>query len=814
MQKLMKFVVSGILLAGLLLSGCAPAAAPTTLPENAPEEIIPEMDILPTPTPTEEIILPPEETVSDGQVALLMGDYETARKIFQAAIANASEPGQQSQNQLGLGQAYYQMNNLSAARDQFQAAADSEDPAIAGRAYYMLGQTFTRLERYDEALEAYDSYLTIKPGLLDSHIHELRASLYTTFGDTSASLSALEEAYLTHPAGGSEPLSVKIAVAHQTLGEVETAISLYQNILNTTTNDYTKAEMNLRLGRIYLEQENPDLAYDYLQAAVNGIPYAYDAYTALVILVEAGIPVDEYQRGLINYNMGNYALAIEAFDRHLASGVEVNADGALYHKALATRALSSNDMELQYEAAITLWEQLILDYPTSSYYVDAWESIEFTLWAYLGEPQKAAEHALTFVAQRPESTDAPNFLFLAGRSYERADMLPEAADTWARLAGEYPNSDETFRATYFAGITHVRMGDWESAKAQFSRALVLANEPSQLAAAHLWIGKCQQAQGDISAALDSWKIAQTSDPFGHYSIRAEDLLIGREPFADPQTYDLNPDLTPYRLEAETWLRQTFNLPADTNLESPGLLANDPRFQRGIEFWTLGNYQAGKAEFDALRSALSDDPAQTFRLIPALVEIGLYRSALAASTDLLKLAGLEGAAALQAPEFFSRIRFGAYYLDWLLPTAQDEDISPLLLLSVIRQESAYEGFIASGAGASGLMQIMPATGAQLAAELGWPENYTEADLNRPYISLVFGANYLKRQRNYFEGDTFAMLAAYNGGPGNTVAWKGLMSFDDPDLFLEIIRIEETRNYIRLINEIHYIYAWLYGEQADR
>jgi len=114
----------------------------------------------------------------------------------------------------------------------------------------------------------------------------------------------------------------------------------------------------------------------------------------------------------------------------------------------------------------------------------------------------------------------------------------------------------------------------------------------------------------------------------------------------------------------------------------------------------------------------------------------------------------------------------------------------------------------------LMQIMPATGAQLAAELGWPENYTEADLNRPYISLVFGANYLKRQRNYFEGDTFAMLAAYNGGPGNTVAWKGLMSFDDPDLFLEIIRIEETRNYIRLINEIHYIYAWLYGEQADR
>jgi len=37
----------------------------------------------------------------------------------------------------------------------------------------------------------------------------------------------------------------------------------------------------------------------------------------------------------------------------------------------------------------------------------------------------------------------------------------------------------------------------------------------------------------------------------------------------------------------------------------------------------------------------------------------------------------------------------------------------------------------------------------------------------------------------------MLAAYNGGPGNTFTWKELTPIDDPDLFLEIIRIEETQ-----------------------
>jgi soluble lytic murein transglycosylase len=222
------------------------------------------------------------------------------------------------------------------------------------------------------------------------------------------------------------------------------------------------------------------------------------------------------------------------------------------------------------------------------------------------------------------------------------------------------------------------------------------------------------------------------------------------------------------------------------------------------------YEQGKAEFESIRQEIDGDPAQTFRLIPALVDLGLYRSALASSSSLLNTAGLEGADALEAPKYFSRIRFGAYYLDWLLPIAESEDLSPLLVLSIIRQESSFEGFISSGADARGLMQIIPATGEQIASELDWPENYSAEDLYRPYVSLIFGMNYLRRWRNYFEGDLYAMLASYNGGPGNTIAWKELAP-DDPDLFLEVIRAEETRNYIRLITETQYIYRWLYGDE---
>lgn len=813
MTKVSKIIILLILVV-IMLSACYQPGPTPTEPNPGQIQVLepsptPTEVILPTPTPTRA----PEELVGEGERAIFVGDYDLAYDIFQQSLTQNPDAETSAKAQFGLGQALYFQEEYGMALDQLRLAAASDDQVFAARANYLMGEIFSILERNDEALAAYQTYLEMRPGVIDSVVHQKRGDIFNMLANYDQAIESYEAAFRADPESEISNLGVKIAIAHENNGDVETALSLYTDIYNNTENGYAKAEMNLRIGRIYLDRGSPEEAYPYFQDAVNNFPYTFDAYTALMTLLEAGVEVNEYQRGLVNYYAQNYPSAIDAFDRYLSTGAEVNADAALYHKALAVRADGVQTGTQRYQEAVDLWQRVILDYPTSEYYIDAWEDIEFTLWAYLEEHEAAAETSLTYVAQRPESPEAPNFLFLAGRAYERGGLLEQAAQTWARVASEYPDSGETFRSTYFAGIARVRLGDWSGAEPLFSRALVLTSEQDELAAAHLWIGKCQEAQGDISAALDSWKIAQTSDPFGHYSIRAEDLLLEQNPFSPPASYELDPDLSPYRSEAENWLRDTFGLPGDTNLESPGLLAADPRYQRGLEFWSLGDYPAAKQAFESMRIEFEGDPAQTFRLIPALVEIGLYRSALIASTNLLRSAGLQGAAALDAPEFFSRIRFGAYYLDWLLPVAADEGIHPLLLLSVIRQESTYEGFIDSGAGARGLMQIIPATGAQLASELGWPEDYTVDDLYRPHVSLVFGTNYLKKQRNLFEGDLFAMLAAYNGGPGNTLIWDELAGSDDPDLFLETVRIEETRNYIRLINEIFAVYRWLYGENSS-
>jgi soluble lytic murein transglycosylase len=162
----------------------------------------------------------------------------------------------------------------------------------------------------------------------------------------------------------------------------------------------------------------------------------------------------------------------------------------------------------------------------------------------------------------------------------------------------------------------------------------------------------------------------------------------------------------------------------------------------------------------------------------------------------------------APPYFSHFRYGLYYSDLILPAAKEEGIDPLFMFSVVRQESLFEGFISSTAGARGLMQIIPETGASIAANYGWPLEYKPDDLYRPLVSVKLGAHYLAANQKLLGGSQYAALAAYNGGPGNAVEWKQIAG-DDPDFFLETVRFEETRQYIRNIYEMYVIYRRLYS-----
>ncbi len=289
---------------------------------------------------------------------------------------------------------------------------------------------------------------------------------------------------------------------------------------------------------------------------MDNYPRSYDSYSALVALVNAGEPVNNLNRGIVDYYAGQYVIAIQALDEYEAES-EVHDGTTHYYKALSYTSL--ND----FANALEEWNKLIENYPGDRFWVTAWDEKAYTLWLYQERYDEAAQTLLDFVTTAPQDPQAPGFLFEAGRIFERGNNLDMAALTWERLATEYPSSQQSYTGIYLSGITRYRQQYYDAALSAFQRSLLLASTPLDTASAYLWIGKSQLALGDVESAQASWQQAVQSDPTGYYSERARDLLIDREPFTPCPVFDLAVDLQSEKVEAMSWVRKTFSLGEDS-----------------------------------------------------------------------------------------------------------------------------------------------------------------------------------------------------------------------------------------------------------
>ncbi|HLB65090.1 MAG TPA: transglycosylase SLT domain-containing protein [Anaerolineales bacterium] len=781
------------------------AAVACALPSSLPFVATPTPTITLTPTPTSSPTPTPTPLPAPhfeaAERALTNGDWEQALADYLSALVLSGSPADQAEAQLGVGHARLRAGRLGEAVEALTLFAQlfPSDDRLA-EAYLLRAQAHLALGENDLAIADNDAYLALRPDIIAGYVNEQVGDLLTSAARYSEAIDRYRAAIASPGVEGTLTLEIKIGRAYLDGDEPARALEQFDLIYQAYSEDGVRAAMN-RLAGLALEAMGDfDAAHARYLANLASFPDEYEAYLGLIRLVEARVPVDDYLRGYIDYQAGAYEPALNALDR--AADASPSA-AVFYYRGLSRRALGDH------YGAIADFEHLISTFPYDPLWTDAWFQRALTERAYIDQPLDAVDTYLDFVDAAPLSPSAPDALFSAGRTAERLTDLLRAAEIWMRIPNEYPASELADRGAFQAGIVRYRLGEIAAAGEAFALAETLANEPSERAAAFLWIGKARLAQGDAGGAQESWQAAAGADPTGYYSARAQDLLAGLAPFTTVVSPNLAPDLAAERLQAEAWLRSTLGVAGPDPLTdlSPALAA-DPRMNRALEFWHVGLYAEAEAELDSLRRAVENDPEATYRLMHTLLELRFYNPAIFAARQILRLAGMGDAATLDAPIYFNRIRFGVYFDDLLLPEADRYGLDPLLLLSVVRQESLFDGFAISSASARGLMQVVPATGEMIAGQLGWPPAYTEADLYRPIVSLRFGAFYLASQRDAFGGDLYAALAAYNAGPGNSLAWRDLAP-DDPDLFLEVIRITETHLYITRVYEFYAIYRRLYA-----
>ncbi|MFH2039437.1 MAG: tetratricopeptide repeat protein [Chloroflexota bacterium] len=801
-----KFQIALVFLIAINSMGCNgsaitmdPSETPTLAPATNSPTFVAELPThIPTPTST------PKVQLSNGDISLFNGDYELARQLYQKAFSASNNDEQVRESALwGLGRVEYLSGNYDQSLVYIhQLITDFPDSEHTKHGYFLLGQTYDALQRYSEATNSYSEYLSSNPGVIDTYIQEFRGDSLNNSGNYSEALTAYQASLNSQRIGETFQLEIKIAKMITAIGDIATSVAIYKDISTRSSNDYLKAQMDFLIGQTYLAQGQADQAYPYFLDTVSKYPLSYDSYSALVALVDAGVPVDDFERGLVDYFAGQYGVALAAFNRYQINYPDH--DGTVLH--FIALILRENG---EYQQAVDNWTRMINNYPDNRYWDSAWDERAYTLWGYMDDYSGAVESLLDFTINFPTHSNAPYYLNSAARILERDGQLESASSTWQQLAVDYSTSELVPDALFNAGISLYRSGAYDRALTIFQKNLIFSNLLTDQSRAYLWIGKTQQAMGDDNSAQRSFQLSAGLDPTGYYSERARNLILGIPNFEPPVAFNLTYDIATERSEAEAWIRITFNLPPETDLSGVETLVTDGRFVRGTELWELGLFDKARLEFEDLRMTVAENPIDSYRLTNYLVEIGLYRVAIESTRQLLRLAGLQTyTQMLTAPRFFIHINYGSYFKDLVVPYANEFKIDPLFLFSVITQESSFEGFIYSTAGARGLMQIIPSTGKSISDNLGWPLNYTSDDLYRPYVNLRLGTSYLASNISYFEGDLYATLAAYNAGPGNASIWKEL-SGNDPDLFLEVIRYSETRDYIRHIFEIYIVYRSTYG-----
>ena len=140
------------------------------------------------------------------------------------------------------------------------------------------------------------------------------------------------------------------------------------------------------------------------------------------------------------------------------------------------------------------------------------------------------------------------------------------------------------------------------------------------------------------------------------------------------------------------------------------------------------------------------------------------------------------------------------------SASAAGVPALLAFSIIRQESMFDPDAVSQTRAGGLMQLMPATAAGVAKDLGEP--YSEDAVFDPETNVRWGTAYLGRLIAMFPGNVPAAIGAYNGGPHNMARWLHAHAPVPGDVFVELIPYAQTRNYVRRV-----LTSWARYEYLD-
>ena len=316
---------------------------------------------------------------------------------------------------------------------------------------------------------------------------------------------------------------------------------------------------------------------------------------------------------------------------------------------------------------------------------------------------------------------------------------------------------------FYAGwIALSRLKDPTLADTHFARLQTISDAPITQARAFYWRGRAADAQGDpVAAQLFYAQGARFQTTFYGQLAAARagqtQIVLGRDPAISPDA------------------RAAFE--ARDSVQATRLLAR------------MGDRDGFRTFVSGLSESLPDVASEAM-LVDLALDQGEQELAMRAVRNAAKRGFI-------LPERGYPLRTA--------PAGVASSAESALILGVTRQESSFDPLARSGAGALGMMQLLPTTAKIVARRsgLGW------GSLEDPDFNMKVGSAFLGQLVDQFSGSYVLAAAAYNAGPGRPTQWTGLCgdprgTTSDPLDFIECIPFSETRDYVMRVLEATQVY----------
>ena len=657
--------------------------------------------------------------------------------------------------------------------------------------HHVLAYCYEKQKKWEEAIEHYKEAVSSSYNLADYVIYRLARS-YGHMKDYPNAVIWYQHLVDAHPQSFHlARAKYEIAKAHQQQGNYAKALQDFAALIAQPQNGYVR-QATYEAAKAYEGMSNwkeAQLTYQRLINANDADKIAKNALKGIQRLTkehtELQITRSQHMtHGMVLYNDGKLKDARAKFRKAVAGYKDKLTGRAIYYIG------RSYYRQRKYDLAVKEYNKIVSLYPASGYLTRA---LYRTTLCYRrkGQPDLAQKHLKVFIKTYDWSALADNAMYDLGWVQENQKQYDEAIASYRRLMREYRRNDLLPQAYWRIGWIQFKNKRYAESIETFGLLMKLFPRDSLAMAAHFWMAKSHERQ-------NQWEVAQNiygeivEANYWYYSSRAKEQLKRR-------TSKKQAGTTPVALNHPR-ARVISDSPIWKDIGSK----KTPRVEKLMRlkiFEDALTELKGTVKHD--RSNLRDD---YYNLVVCYQKLKKFQQACQYADRLSQIQSLRDEN--QAiPVKLYQLLYPVYFTDLVGKHSKKYEIDPLFVASMIREESRYNAEIISSAGAVGLMQIMPATGRDLARRLKI-RRFHRGMLFNPDINIRMGTWYMKDLMNRFENNHALVAGAYNGGPGRMQRWLDAKKISDLDEFIEDIGLTQTRRHIKKVLDSYAIYQELY------